>query len=176
MLPLPTSEAVFWQNSPECASRDRQILLLVSDLIAFECTAWQRRSRLMPGMRPDDVRFAKRIKLALNAASYSAKRLGIRVDPHTPDPAAEGAKLVAAVNATLTEQERRWLTLSMQPVYTLHDEHMFLRILQLFETNLAWMAIRIRAAINAFTPFAVPKILAEISTATDYYGEARRHL
>jgi|GEM_PF-217922 len=173
MLPLPTAKTAFCASGPIPAQRDRDILILIADLLAFECEARQGRSDKLPGLRPDSDRFSKRIRLGLNAASFTAARCGMPVNAHADCPLEEARRFTDGVLGSLSSQEQLWLRLSMQPVYTLHDEHMFLRILQLFETNFAWMAVRIRTAIDAFRPFQSLQILSEIEAATAYYNEAR---
>jgi tryptophan 2,3-dioxygenase len=41
------------------------------------------------------------------------------------------------------------MQLSMLPVYVSHDEYMFIRVLQLFETTFALLAVQLRGAVHA---------------------------
>ncbi|NYV78122.1 tryptophan 2,3-dioxygenase, partial [Streptomyces sp. UH6] len=65
------------------------------------------------------------------------------------DPVAQAAQLWEFVDGgLLDDHERRVLRLSMLPVYVSHDEHMFIRVLQTFETTFALLALSLRTAIT----------------------------
>jgi tryptophan 2,3-dioxygenase len=49
----------------------------------------------------------------------------------------------------MSAYERRVLQLSMLPVYVSHDEHLFIRVLQTFESTFAMLALQIRTVIQA---------------------------
>jgi tryptophan 2,3-dioxygenase len=53
------------------------------------------------------------------------------------------------VEDTLDGNDRRVLQLSMLPVYVVHDECLFIRVLQSFETTFSRIAVLLRAAANA---------------------------
>lgn len=150
LWPLPTNPGATPDPDNIDAGRDRQLLALATDYLRFELDAAQGRTALMPQMRPEVRKSEKRVRLGLNSARYAIERLGLPVDPDAKDAGAEAAKLCDIVRDMLSDDERLALTLTMQPVYVVHDEYMFLRILQSFETNFAWMAIRLRSAIAAF--------------------------
>jgi tryptophan 2,3-dioxygenase len=57
-------------------------------------------------------------------------------------------QLCALVDRDLTQPERRMLRLSLLPVYLAHDEYLFIRVLQLFETTFAVMAVQLQAAVR----------------------------
>ncbi|MBB6377750.1 tryptophan 2,3-dioxygenase [Pseudonocardia eucalypti] len=149
-------------DSPD-RRRDRTVALLLADLLTFELTELAGELDVLPEMRPSPELVAKRLRLALRAARPAAQRVGVTDDldgtDTGPDPAREFA---AAVMATGTAAERDLLCLTMQPVATLHDEYLFLRVLQAFEATFAAQAQRLRATITALDagdPLAAARLL-----------------
>lgn len=132
------------EQSPD-RRRDRTVALLLADLLAFEQAGSAGELDVLPGMRPAPELVAKRSRLALRAAHPAARRVGITEDLDGTD--ARG--FAATVMAASTAEERELLRLTMQPVATLHDEYLFLRVLQAFETTFAAQAERLRATISA---------------------------
>ncbi|MDI5938289.1 MULTISPECIES: tryptophan 2,3-dioxygenase family protein [unclassified Micromonospora] len=56
---------------------------------------------------------------------------------------------VAAVEVDTTAEERLALRVTMLPVSTIHDEWMFIRVLQTFEVTFALLAVDLRAVVAA---------------------------
>ena len=54
-----------------------------------------------------------------------------------------------AVAGDMTAAERRMLQLTVLPVYVAHDEYMFIRMLQSYETTFALVGVQLEAAIAA---------------------------
>lgn len=150
LWPLPTNPGATPDPDTIDIKRDRQLLALTADCLRFELDARKGRTALMPEMRPDDATYEKRVRMGLNSARYAIERLGLPVNYAEKDYETEAEKFCDIVQALLTPAELQALMLTMQPVYTVHDEYMFLRILQSFETNFAWMAVRLQSAIDAF--------------------------
>jgi tryptophan 2,3-dioxygenase len=66
------------------------------------------------------------------------------------------------VSGLATEAELRAIRWSMLPVHTLHDEYLFLRVLQSFEVSFAYIAQNLLAAIGALDLFEVEEAAARI--------------
>ena len=87
-----------------------------------------------------------------------------------------GAREVCrTVFADLTPAERRTLRLTAMPVYVAHDEYMFIRVLQSYETTFAVIAVHLRAALRGAGrrsrgPAAARALLA--ARARDARGQA----
>jgi len=173
LLPMPTSSQ--WKNSLRnpARDRDRQLTQLMASLLSFELLALQGRSTYLPGIVPNKSKMLKRIRLGLNAAKSSVNRLGLDIDPHASDIANEAKRFCNAIQDDQSDAEKLRMQLTMLPVFTVHDEHLFIRILQSFETNFAWIAVKLKSAINAFgtSPEGVADIIAE---ADVLYHEAAR--
>ncbi|MFD1323896.1 tryptophan 2,3-dioxygenase family protein [Micromonospora sonneratiae] len=136
---------------PERARRqgDRILLQLIADALAFEMAAEAGTTGLLPQQRPAPVVVAKRYRLGVRAAAPPLSRLGLSVPLDEGNPAATAALLNAVVAADQSAEERRNLGLSMLPVYLLHDEYLFIRVLQAYECTFALLAVELQATIDA---------------------------
>ncbi len=121
-------------------TRDRLTALLMADVMRHEL-AW----------RPEDRVTAKRCRHALRTALPALARLGIAVEADPDDPLATAERVQRAVFADATPEERRRLQLTALPVSLVHDEYMFLRALQSYETTFALIGVQLTAAIAALT-------------------------
>jgi tryptophan 2,3-dioxygenase len=71
------------------------------------------------------------------------------------------------------EAEHRMLTTTMLPVYTLHDEYLFIRVLQSYESAFALMAMYLRAAIFATATNRLADAITYIETAGQVLIDSR---
>jgi selenocysteine lyase/cysteine desulfurase/tryptophan 2,3-dioxygenase len=144
MLPLPSG------TDPERAARmhDRLLTLLVGDILSFELAAADGRTELLFRMRPDERITAKRCRLCLRVLGSRLGRLGISREELSASPIASARRVLAAIEPTITEAERRMLDLSMLPVDIVHDEYMFIRVLQSFESTFGLMGVYLGSAIE----------------------------
>ncbi|MEU4781337.1 tryptophan 2,3-dioxygenase family protein [Micromonospora sp. NPDC023633] len=132
---------------PEGARRDRDRLLvrLVADALAFELAAGSDATDLLPEDRPSREVVAKRHRLGVRAASPALARLGLAGEIHDREPAAVLRTLVADGDPAAELA----LRLSMLPVYVSHDEYLFIRVLQAYECLFAGLVEELRATIVA---------------------------
>lgn len=144
LLPLPGTGdgSAAWQ-------RDRLVALLVADTLRFELAAADRRTVLLPQMRPDARIVAKRCRLGMRAVGPALARLGLTVDATADDPLTAAGHMCRVVAEDLQPAEARTLRLTMLPVSLVHDEYMFIRMLQSYETTFALMAVELDAAVAA---------------------------
>ena len=129
--------------------RDRLFAMLVADLLSFELAAADGTTDLLPELRPDPRLTAKRCRLAVRAALPALARLGIAVDATEAGGLDAAREVCGAILADLTPQERRLLSITDLTVSVVHDEHMFMRVLQAYETTFALIAVALRSAIAA---------------------------
>jgi tryptophan 2,3-dioxygenase len=129
--------------------RDRLVVQLIVDLLDFELAASEGRTDLLPQMRPDARTTTKRCNLACKVAASAHRRLGLAGEVTATDPEEAARELCAAVRPEQSALDRRILQLSMLPVYVVHDEYMFIRVLQLFEITFAMIAVELRGAVYA---------------------------
>jgi len=148
LLPLPdesdTASAVRLHN--------RLMLLLITDTVRFELAAADGRTTLLPRMRPDQPVTIKRCRLCLRLFASRLGPLGLTDAELAAGPVAAARRACAAVAPTVTPAEERMLQLSMLPVDTVHDEYMFIRVLQSFESTFALIGGHLGAAIRALRP------------------------
>ncbi|MEV4665545.1 tryptophan 2,3-dioxygenase family protein [Micromonospora echinofusca] len=130
---------------PDRARRDRLLVRLVADALAFEAAAASEATDLLPEDRPGREVVAKRHRLGVRAAAPALARLGLAGAAHHPEPAAV-LRALAADRAPAGEPA---LWLSMLPVYVSHDEYLFIRVLQAYECLFAGLVDELRATIAA---------------------------
>ena len=100
----------------------------------------------MPELRPEPRTVNKRCRHGLRVALPALERLGLAEHVTAEEPELAATQLSMLMRRESTPAERRALTLSMLPVYISHDEYLFIRVLQLFETTFALLAIDLRNA------------------------------
>jgi tryptophan 2,3-dioxygenase len=149
LLPMPSVDDPPEQLPYALPRRDRLVVQLIADLLDFELAAADGRTDLLPRMRPDARTTTKRYRLARNVAAPALRRLGLAGEVTAIDPERAARELCATVRPELSALDRRILQLSMLPVYVVHDEYLFIRVLQLFEITFALLAAELRGAVYA---------------------------
>ena len=152
--------------------RDRLIALLMADVLRFELQTADGGLDLMPELRPDARLTGKRCRHALRAMLPALERLGIDVDADPDDPMGTAHRAYRAVLAGATPDERRTLQLTAIPVSLVHDEYMFIRALQSYETVFAQIGVQLTAAIAALTRGQAALATAAIGAAETTLREA----
>lgn len=169
LLPLPeTGGSAGLEDAAR--RRDQLAVRLVADVLDFELGALDGERRPCPQMRADATLVAKRCRLALRAIAPALRRMGLcehaTADGDEPDRTGGGAGdaaedcadrramdtahgLRAAVCGAMRPDEAAALRITLLPVYVLHDEVMFLRVLQAFETCFTFLCTALEAGIAA---------------------------
>jgi tryptophan 2,3-dioxygenase len=150
-LPLPGTGERGHDPRHAAWQRDRLFALLVADTLRFELAAAAGSTSLLPQMRPDARTAAKRCRLGVRAIRPALARLGLHVDITTTDALVEARRVCRAVAGAMTAAERRMLQMTVLPVYVAHDEYMFIRMLQSYETTFALVGVQLEAAVAAIT-------------------------
>jgi tryptophan 2,3-dioxygenase len=157
LLPLPAgADPLGLQRQ-----RDRLLSLLVTDSLRFELGGYEGKPQPLPGMPPPAGVTAKRCRLGMRALAPSLRRLGLH-GLRGDDDLVRARRVCDAVATLATDPELRAVRISMLPVYTLHDEYLFLRVLQAFEVSFAFIGQHLRAAIGALDALAVEDAAARI--------------
>ncbi|HYF25470.1 MAG TPA: tryptophan 2,3-dioxygenase family protein [Baekduia sp.] len=144
---------IAWRDQPTpdpaqaARQRDRVVVLLLADALRFELDAAEGRHDLSPEMRPNVRLLGKRCRHGLRAARPALARLGLDGGAAVADPVDAARRMCRAVEADATPAERRMLALTVLPVSRVHDERLFLRVLQAYELTFAAMAVSLQAAI-----------------------------
>ncbi|MFC8127151.1 tryptophan 2,3-dioxygenase [Streptomyces sp. NPDC057302] len=158
--------------------RDRLTVQLIADILTFELDAEEGRTDRLPLMRPDTRTVAKRCRLGIRAAGPALTRLGLADPADTvartvQDGMSEQTRgLCRTVHGDTRPEERRRLTLSMLPAYTVHDEYLFIRVLQCFELTFALLAEHLAAAVEGIDGHQPLVAAARIDAATTGLREA----
>lgn len=149
LLHLPTVDDPLAQ-APFARSRcDRLTTQLVADALAFELAVAEGHTHLLPDMRPDRSTVAKRCRLGVRSVRPALSRLALAAGVGATDSIEEAHQVIAVVRADMSVAERQAMQLSILPVYTAHDEYLFLRVLQLFETVFALLVVQLRVVLAA---------------------------
>ena len=125
--------------------------LLAADIVRYELCAAHRRKDVAPLARPDPRTLRTRVRHSLRfmnahlGGSESEDLLAAIVH----EPEADLAEMLLTLPGPPLEIAGEWLELSVQPVFTVHDEYFFIRILQAHEMSFAGMNRRMRVAITA---------------------------
>lgn len=127
--------------------RDRLHVHLLTDLMAFELQAISGAPVPLPQLRPGAPLVAKRLRHALRAAMPALRRLRLTDAVGSGEHTTIARQVIVAVDRDLSTSERWSMQVSMLPVWIIHDEWMFIRVLQAFEASFALLAADLRAAI-----------------------------
>ncbi|MFF0522313.1 hypothetical protein ACFYTC_26685 [Actinomadura nitritigenes] len=145
LLPLPDGGDP-WRA---LVRRDRLHLLLVTDALRFEIAAADGRTDALPRLRPTGRMLTKRCRLGNRAVGRELGHFHVADVEVATDPIGVSRQLCEAVMASASRDELRYLELSMLPVYVVHDEYLFIRVLQAFEATFALMAVQLSAVVRA---------------------------
>ncbi|MEU8264319.1 hypothetical protein AB0C02_27325 [Micromonospora sp. NPDC048999] len=148
---------------------DRLVVGLVGDVLRFETAALAGRGAMLPRMRPGPDLVAKRCRHGLRVLSPALNRLGVaRADLDAPRAVREAARVWVAGRRPVGPDPLR---LSMLPVDTIHDEHLFIRVLQTFEVSFALTAVRLHATVAALDADDPGAAARHLDTAATTFGE-----
>jgi tryptophan 2,3-dioxygenase len=148
LLPMPTLDDPVELVPFALHRRDRLVVQLIADTVEFELAAAAESTDLLPEMRPSRDIVNKRYRLADRITAPILKRLRISDGLIRNGPEQAARQLCMTVQPELSAFDRRILQLSMLPVYVAHDEYLFIRVLQSFETTFALAATLLNAAIR----------------------------
>ncbi|MDG9674755.1 tryptophan 2,3-dioxygenase family protein [Micromonospora sp. DH14] len=171
LLPIPDPNQALGA-AQQLAQRDRLHAILLTDLIAFELRAAHDDQAPLPQQRPTPPMAAKRLRHALRAVMPALRRLSFVDDSTDLSEIALLRRVTAAVTVDLTAEDRRALQVSMLPVHTVHDEWMFIRVLQAFETTFAMLATDLTEIINAVQAGRMPLAATRLSAAASLLRES----
>lgn len=149
LLPLPGSgPGTDTDIDADLRRHDRLAVLLMGEVIDVELAAADGRSSRYPQQRPDAGTVAKRCRLGRRSVDAALERLGLAGRLSRTDPIAAARELREVVAGERTVAEARMLGLTYLPVSLVHDEHLFIRVLQSYENVFALLAVLLREAIG----------------------------
>ncbi|WP_018218387.1 tryptophan 2,3-dioxygenase family protein [Salinispora vitiensis] len=140
--------------------RDRLVAALIADTVRFASTGGEATTATLTG---------KRIRLGTRVLTPVLRRLGLTDDlGHDVDPHEVWQRVQSALDA----DERQAVALSMLPVSTVHDEHLFIRVLQAWECTFALVAVNLSAVVNELSQQAVAAAARGLDAATAVLRES----
>jgi tryptophan 2,3-dioxygenase len=149
-LPLPTTALACPLDTRSAEQQhDRLIMLLVADILRFEIVAREGSTNLLSLMRPGERTVAKRCALGLRVLRPVMARLGIDAECDRDDPIEAARHLLTRSGQSADEE--RMLAVTLLTVSTVHDENLFVRVLQCYETAFSLVVVQLRAAIVALS-------------------------
>ncbi|MFI5841782.1 tryptophan 2,3-dioxygenase family protein [Catenuloplanes sp. NPDC051500] len=137
--------------TPYLDDRDLLTVLLVADLMRFEAAACDDLSGPLPVMPPEDALVEKRLRHALRVIRPALDRLGWSTPVLEPGVRAEARAVCETVAAKASDAQQLMVRCSVLPVDVVHDEYLFIRVLQTFETAFAQLVRDLEAAVDALT-------------------------
>lgn len=171
LLPLPGVDADTKAAQRQC---DRLLVQLTADTLRFELDVLDGRTKRFPQLRPEAAILTKRFRLALRAVEPMSDRLGIHLADCGKDPPDQARALCVLVEQDRTATEERALSMSDLPVYVVHDEYMFIRVLQCFETTFAFLTVCLRATIDDIAAGRMEVAIGRLNDARTTMREAGR--
>lgn len=152
--------------------RDRLLIDLVADALAFEFAAATNATDLLPEQRPGPAVVAKRYRLGVRAVLAALTRLGLTGLVDDRDPAVAAVALHRLAGTGRDPARERALRLSMLPVYVSHDEYLFIRVLQAYECVFTGVAEELRGTITALATARPRRAAARLAYARDLISGA----
>ncbi|SCL13010.1 Tryptophan 2,3-dioxygenase (vermilion) [Micromonospora nigra] len=171
LLPLPDADRsdLVVDAAAALRCRDRLVVALVADVLRFEGAAAGGRCQPLPERRPVSALTRKRLRLGMRVIQPALARLGLEqwsaVEDVRPDD------LWRSVEDFLDEDERQAVVLSMLPVSRVHDEYLFLRVLQSWEATFALVAVDLCGVIQLLSDGACVHGGARLDAATGILRE-----
>lgn len=172
LLPLPTVEDPR-EQAPFARSRcDRLTAHLLTDSLAFELAVAEGDTTALPKQRPAPDLITKRFKHGMRVLRPVLARMSLDSKLTAADPQELTRQACVTVQADMSVAERRTMELSVLPVYTAHDEYMFLRVLQAFETTFALLAVQLREVVSALRERSVDRAMHFLKASESAFAES----
>lgn len=148
LLDLP-SESTLQKNPRDPQQEfDRNLLMLMASMLKFELESLSGESTILPLRAASRTVVETRCLRSLKALQPILVRMDLDYLLDMDAPLQSARALVQTLYSDLRREEELRLQLSNVPVYVVHDEYMFIRILQCFETVFAWLCAWLRVAID----------------------------
>jgi tryptophan 2,3-dioxygenase len=118
---------------------------LIADAMFFELSARLGRHTVLPVLRPDDAVLRKRLRHGLRLASFAVPAVSA-VSVDDPKTLTQHYETLNSYRCELPEHQRLLLDITVLPTYVAHDEYLFIRVLQSFESVFQYLAAGATAA------------------------------
>ena len=183
-LALPLLKPLIY-NHREYFSASRLAAILIADAMRFELRALHGWHKLMPGTRPSLDIVRKRLRKGVRFAApwcspFEHPRcqgwsldylLELAGRPEQPETA---GLLLAALPAVTDEDAALRIAISVLPVDVVHDEYLFIRVLQASEATFVSLADHLRAAIKGIRARDAERAHAAVIAGSHCMAQAGR--
>jgi tryptophan 2,3-dioxygenase len=148
---------------------DVTVCSIISDALRFELNQLEGGETFLPELPPDADLIERRLKFALRSIEPSLIRLGFDVPAESASVRQHSEKVLQFCGAQQFAHSRFILDVSMMPVYVVHDEYLFIRILQALDATFSSVCGLLRQAIRAFddAPRRVPQFILAANAILD---------
>jgi tryptophan 2,3-dioxygenase len=153
---------------------DCVICSLVGDALHFELNALEGGESYLPQMLPDHDLLERRINYALRSLTPALQRLGFEESAAPVSLSRKTARAVQFCRAQPLAFSQFILDASMLPVYTVHDEHLFLRMLQSLDMTFVSVLSLLECALRCFEA-ELPRTAQFIRVADTLLQEGLKH-
>jgi len=130
------------------AQLDWRLTLLIFDIMRFELATLHGNENWLPRLPSDEKLALIRGHRLLSAMQAVLQRQQLTPDNREDGVFAEIISLWGQIEARMSPSDRRRLDYSLLPVDKVHDEYLFLRILQSFESVFSWLAASLQQVIR----------------------------
>lgn len=129
---------------------DVTVCSLVGDAMRFELRQLEGGTSFLTQLLPDSDLIERRLGFALRSLKPSLQRLGFDDDDESAPIEQRASRAIAFCAGQSLAHSPFILEVSMQPVYVVHDEYLFLRILQTLDTTFVSVSTLLRNALTLF--------------------------
>ncbi|MFJ7262036.1 tryptophan 2,3-dioxygenase family protein [Streptomyces globosus] len=175
-LALPLLELVL-EGAGGAPDPDRLATLLIADVARFEITTAVESGGRSDRDPPGPAVLGKRLRHALR---FAAPDLADAVGPGDRAAGRGGAcpsgaqwsGIADALPGPPATESGRWFDVTVQPVYVLHDEYFFIRVLQTHEMLFTAIAGEVRSAVGALRDGRPAAAAEHVDRAAGLFGRA----
>jgi len=128
---------------------DATVCALIGDALRFELECLAGEDSYLSEMRPDAELLERRMRFALRSLEPSLRRLGFGAVAEDLPIARSAERVIRFCSRQALAHRPFVLEISMLPVYVVHDEHLFLRILQTLDATFVSVSGLLRCALRA---------------------------
>jgi tryptophan 2,3-dioxygenase len=129
---------------------DVTVCSLIGDALGFELNRLDAGDSYLTEMLPSAELLERRINFALRSIAPALLRLGYGELTDQLPVRSQAAHVVKFCSAQSLAYSQFILDVSMLPVYVVHDEHLFIRILQTLDMTFISVASLLKCALQAF--------------------------
>jgi len=129
---------------------DVTVCSIIGDALRFELNQLDGGETFLPELLPDAELVERRLKFALRSIQPSLARLGFDSVNEAVTMRLHVENVVRFCRTQQLAHSDFILNVSMMPVYVVHDEYLFIRILQAMDATFASVCCLLRRALRAF--------------------------